>query len=235
LSSQPNFVQFEEGVRFRPSVAGNWLRFNYLVDFQQFLASEASRSSFWRWTLDLKHEVPLYRTVTSTGPKDTNGPDECFSAVGTNTCPAVSYSRNRGGAVTFRALASTSSGFGDNIVPFYLQQTLGGSDINGQRLLPSFDDYRFRGPKVIALQETIEHSIWGPIGAYAMADQGKVALDSEDLNLKGLTHSFGVGLTLRAGGFPVMNFTYAWGPSGHHVIATLDASLLGGSSRPSQY
>src|SRR5262249_55310535 len=82
LSTQPSFAQFEEGVRFKPSIANGWLRFNYLVDFQQFLASETSRQSFRRWTLDLRHEVPLYRTVSSTGPKDTNGPDECFIAVG---------------------------------------------------------------------------------------------------------------------------------------------------------
>ena len=31
------------------------------------------------------------------------------------------------------------------IVPFYFQPTLGGSDINGQRLLSGYDDYRFRG------------------------------------------------------------------------------------------
>jgi hypothetical protein len=235
LSRQPNFTQFEEGVRFKPSTANGWLQFNYLLDFQQFLASEASHASFRRWSIDLRHEVPFYRTVSSTGPKDTNGPDECFVAVGSNTCPPVSYSRNRGGALTFRLFTSASTALSGNTVPFYLQPTLGGSDINGQPLLPSFDDYRFRGPKVIALQETIEHSIWGPFGAYFMADQGKVALATGDLDFAGLTHSFGVGLTVRAGGLPVMNFSFAWGPGGSHVISAVNASLLGGSSRPSQY
>src|SRR5262249_33238118 len=42
LSQQPTFVQFEEGVRLKPTALNDWLRFNYLVDFQQFLADEAS-------------------------------------------------------------------------------------------------------------------------------------------------------------------------------------------------
>src|SRR5262249_11729634 len=77
LAEQPNFLQTEEGIRIKPSIASGWLRLNYLVDFQQFLANDTSHSSFRRWTVDLRHDVPLYRTVSSTGPRDTNGPDEC--------------------------------------------------------------------------------------------------------------------------------------------------------------
>jgi len=42
--------------------------------------------------------------VSSTGPKETNGPDECFQSVGSTGCPPVSYSRNREGTVGFRLL-----------------------------------------------------------------------------------------------------------------------------------
>ena len=87
-------------------------------------------------------------------------------------------------------------------MPFYFQPTLGGSDINGQRLLSGYDDYRFRGANLIALQESVEHSIWGPIGAYLLVEQGKVTAEGEGLGLSDLAHSFAVGLTLRAGGFP---------------------------------
>ena len=89
-SSQPSFAQFEEGIRLKPSMFDDYLRLNYLVDFQQFAAAADSHRSFHRWTLDLKHEVPLYRTVSSSGPKDTNGPDECFQSVGLAGCPPVS-------------------------------------------------------------------------------------------------------------------------------------------------
>jgi hypothetical protein len=44
-----------------------------------------------------------------------------------------------------------------------------------------------------------------------------------------------VGLTLRAGGFPLVNLTFAWGGGSHHIIGSMDPTLLGGSSRPSLY
>ena len=235
LTSQPSFVQFEEGIRLKPSVFDDHLRLNYLVDFQQFAAGTDAHASFHRWTLDLKHEVPLYRTVSSTGPKDTNGPDECFQSVGSKGCPPVSYSRNREGTVNFRLLSIRSGGNTGSQVPFYFQPTLGGSDINGQRLLSAYDDYQFRGPNLFALQESVEHSIWGPIGAYLLLEQGKISAEGAGFGSGELRNSVAVGLTLRAGGFPLVNLTFAWGGGSHHIIGSMDPSLLGGSSRPSLY
>jgi hypothetical protein len=118
------------------------------------------------------------------------------------------------------------------VVPLYFQPTLGGSDINGQRLLPSYDDYRFRGPRVLVLQETLEHSIWGPLGLWLAADQGKISLD--DSRADGFLHSYALGLSLRAGGFPFVLVSWATGGSeGSHVAFTISTSLLGGSARPS--
>jgi hypothetical protein len=235
LSAQPTFAQFEEGLRLKPSLFDGRLRLNYLGDFQQFVTSEDSHASFHRWTVDLKHEVPFYRTVSSTGPKDTNGPNSCFESVGSSKCPPVSYSRNLEGSVSFRLLATSTSGSTGSQVPFYFQPTMGGSDLNGQRLLSGYDDYRFRGPNLIALQESVEHSIWGPIGAYLLVEQGKVTAEGDGLGLNNLVHSVAVGITLRAGGFPLVNLTFAWGSDSHHIIGSIDPSLLGGSSRPSLY
>jgi len=85
-------------------------------------------------------------------------------------------------------------------VPFYFQQTLGGSDINGAPALSSYQDYRFRGPNLLLLRESFEHSLWGPFGFQFRADQGKVALTRGDIGFDRLKHSFATGLTLRAGG-----------------------------------
>ena len=90
---------------------------------------------------------------------------------------------------------------GSDQVPFYFQQTLGGSDINGNRALASYDDYRFRGPHLLLVQESLEHSLYGPIGILVEADQGKVALQQESLGFSDLHYSYIVGLTVRAGGF----------------------------------
>lgn len=232
VNDDSSFLQLEEGVRLRPSVARGRVRMNYLVNFEQFFGGDAG-ASFDRWTVDLKHEIPIYRTVASPAISDTNGPNECFMGVGSTACPPISYSRNRSGAIGLRLLTTSSSAFSGSRVPFYFQPTLGGSDINGQRLLASLDDYRFRGPRLIVLQESIEHSLWGPLGIYVQADQGKVVEEGGSLDLSDLEHSFTVGLTVRAGGLPMMSFSFAWGSGGQHMIGSMNTSLLGGSSRPS--
>jgi len=235
LARDDRFAQFEESVHIKPNVGDGFLRLNYSAGLQQFAGLGDAHASFNRWTVDLNHEFPLYRSASSTGPRETNGPDECTQSLGSHGCAPVSYSRNREGAVSVRLLASASSPRSGSSVPFYFQPTLGGSDVNGQRLLAAFDDYRFRGPNLLALQESIEHSVWGPIGIYALAEQGRVTAEGQSLTFSDLAHSFGVGVTIRAGGFPLVNLTFAWGSEGHHIIGTIDPSLLGGGGRPSLY
>ena len=235
LGRQDGFLELREGIWLKPSIANGHVRFNYLLSAQQFRTSRESQSSFNRWTVDLQHEIPLYRGVASIGPGASNTPNECSQTTGSPKCPDVLWSRNRQGSIHLRVLLNSSSTSGDNRVPFYFQPTLGGSDLNGQRLLAGYDDYRFRGPHLIALQEGIEHSLWGPVGVFAMAEQGKVAQAQRDLDFTGLSTSATVGLTVRAGGFPMMNFSFSWGREGQHVIGTMNSSLLGGAARPSLY
>jgi hypothetical protein len=231
LSSQPGFVQLAEGVRIKP-VIGDHLQLNYMGNFQQFFAPSSSQNSFLRWTVDLDHTFYLYG-YTQSAPRSTegNGPDSC--APGGEKCPEVSHSRNLNGSVGIRLLLSESMTSGTSAVPFYFQQTLGGSDINSALSLGSYQDYRFRAPNLLLLQESFEHSIWGPFGVKFMADQGRVALTRSDVGFSHLKHSFAGGLTLRAGGFPMVSLMFAWGgPEGHHNIFNMNTSLLGGSSRP---
>jgi hypothetical protein len=235
LDAQTAYVEFREAIRFKPSIANDGLRFNYLVSAQQFRTSSDSLASFNRWTLDLKHEVPLYRRVSSPGPRDFNGPNECGTAIGTASCPPVSWSRNRQGTFTFRLLMVTSDVAEGSRVPFYLQPTLGGADINGEHLLGSYQDYRFRAPHLLALQEGLEHSIWGPFGAFVLVEHGTVANRRADLDFTSLVSSATVGLTIRAGGFPMMSLAFSWGKEGHHITGAMASSLLGGSARPSLF
>ena len=231
LTSQPGFVQLGEGLRIEP-VFGDRFQLNYVGKFQQFFAPSSSTNSFLRWTADLNHTFYLYG-YTESGVKstETNGPDEC--APNGATCPAVSHSRNLNGSVGVRLLVSESINSATSAVPFYFQQTLGGSDINGNMALGSYQDYRFRAPNLLLLQESFEHSIWGPFGFKFVADQGRVALTRSDVGFDHLKHSFAAGLTLRAGGLPMISLMFAWGgPEGHHNIFNMNTSLLGGSARP---
>lgn len=228
LTNQPGFLQMGEGVRIEP-VLGSF-EFNYLARFQQFFAPSDSHYSFLRWTLDLNHTYYLYgkeRTAASTA--NTVGPDSCPGG----DCPPIAYTRNLNGSISARVLLSESIYSATSVAPFYFQQTLGGQDVDNALALGSYQDYRFRAPNLLLFQERFEHSIWGPFGLELMADQGRVAVTRRDLGFGDLKHSFAAGLTLRAGGFPMVSLAYAWGgPEGQHTIANMNTSLLGGSFRP---
>ncbi|HEX4999052.1 MAG TPA: hypothetical protein VFY29_12560 [Terriglobia bacterium] len=232
LTDQPMFAQFGEGVRLRPNLLDNRLRLNYLVKYQQFTA--AQNSGFQRLTIDLQHQIPIYRTTRSLLPRDHNGPDDCSaSSTPGSACPAT-MTRNREGSFSVRLLIVESFTSAGNSVPFYFQPTIGGSDIDGQLTLPSYRDYRFRAPNALLLRGAFEHSLWGPIGLAFSAEEGKVALNRSDLDFKHTIHSYTAGFTVRAGGLPVLTFAVAWGgPEGRHTTALLNNSLLGGSARPS--
>lgn len=231
LGSQPGFVQFGEGVRIKP-VIGDHLELNYAGTFQQFLAPSNSQNTFERWIVDLNHTFYLYG-YTESGPRTSTmtGPNEC--APSGEKCPAISHSRNLNGSLGVRLYLSESMTSATSAVPFYFQQTLGGQDINSNLALGSYQDYRFRAPNLLSLQESFEHSIWGPFGLKFVADEGRVALTRGDLGFSHLRHSYAAGLTLRAGGFPMVSIMFAWGgPEGHHNIFNMNSSLLGGSARP---
>jgi hypothetical protein len=231
LSSQPGFVQMSQGFRIKPDT-GDYLKLNYMANFQEFFAPSSSQNSFLRWTVDLNHTFELYgKTNAPTQSSDRLGPDSCEHV--NDKCPEIPHSLNRNGSINFRFLVSESINSATSAVPFYFQQTLGGSDIDSTQSLSSYQDYRFRAPNILLLQEKFEHSIWGPFGFAFTADQGKVALTRSDVGFDHLKHSFAAGLTLRAGGFPMVSLMFAWGgPEGHHNLFNMNNSLLGGSARP---
>ncbi len=234
LTAQPAFAQLGEGVRLRPAFANGYIRLNYAVTFQEWTSGN-SIYSFRRLTTDLSHEFPLYRRTRSLIPKDFNGPDDCLQDANAKACPPVT--RNLEGSFGLRFLYTTSFVAAGHVAPFYADPTLGGSDINGTILLPSYADYRFRGPNLMLLRGSFEHSIYKwPVGVKFMVDQGRVALTRGDLGFDHLAHSYAAGLTLHAGGLPLVDLLFAWGGhEGTHTIANVSPSLLGGAARPSLY
>lgn len=229
LDSQPTFTQFGEGIRARPSAFADHVGLDYLAKFDQFVATD-SANAFRRWTVDLEHEIRLYATSFPTAHQ-TNGPDECAQDPKAHECPV---SHDRSGTISIRARFSRSTASRGAAVPFYFQPTLGGSDIDGERSLAAFDDYRFRGTGVSLIQESFEHSLgkW-PVGVFIEADQGNVALPTQRLWSVAVRKSVAAGLDFRAGGFPALTIAYAKGSEGHHTIVVLSTGLLGGSARPS--
>lgn len=236
LTRQPAFLQAGEGIRFRPSLFHDSLRLNYLLQFQQFVAISDSHYSFRRWTADFGHEFPLYRNVRLTAARDQNGPDSC-SASSTTGCPHVSLTQNLESSIGVRLLMTGSIANAGSIVPFYFDPTIGGSDLNGQPILASYPDYRFRAPNLLLLRETFEHSLGKlPAGFLFSVDEAKVGMVRDDISFDHLRHTFTAGLTLHAGGLPVVYLLFSWGGNeGHHTTATISNVLLGASARPSLF
>ena len=219
-------------------IATDLVRLNYDVSFRDYLSPGNRADNFERLTVDLEHDLAIYRQTTRLlyGPDD-NGPDEC--ATGENPahpddCQAVT--RDLEGRIGLRVFLSESFAAAGHIVPFYLQPTLGGADINGETTLGGFQDYRFRAPNVLLVRATFEHSLFGPIGGTVFLDQAKVALTRGDLTSNEWIHSLSMGLTLRVGGIPAMSFLYSrTHAEGAHTSFLVSASLLGGSARPSLF
>lgn len=236
LARQPAYFQAGEGLRVRPALFHDFLRLNYLLNFQQFVATD-THYSFRRWTADLGHEFPLYHKVRLVAARDQNGPDSCSAGSTTVECPRISLSQNLEGSVSVRLLMVGSVANAGSVVPFYLDPTIGGSDVNGQPLLASFPDYRFRGPNVLLLRGTFEHSLWKlPAGFLFSVDEGRVGLRRDDIAFEHLRHSFTTGLTLHAGGLPVVYLLFAFGGGeGNHTTVSVSNALLGGSPRPSLF
>lgn len=259
LTTQPGTLQFGEGVRMRPVWFDDFLHLDYNLAYQQFVAPGSS-FSFQRLTTDLSHQFAIFRKTTRIiVPRDTNGPDECsvdqdsenaecfvdkfaqhhecLTAAGAATPECKALSRDLQGSFGFRVYSALSMTPGADLVPFYFQPTLGGSDINGNQSLSSYQDYRFRAPDVLLLRESFEQSLGSlPLGIALIADEGKVSLTRGGLGSSPWLHSFSAGLTLRAGGFPQVFLLFSWGGNeGTHLIANVNNSLLGGSTRPSLF
>jgi hypothetical protein len=127
-------------------------------------------------------------------------------------------------SVRWRYSASdTSSG---NAVPFYLQETLGGSDIDNQATLRAFKDYRFRGPYLMMVQaeydrkvceactpckDGIIRTVCSHLGLLLAYDAGSVALKSGDLDFSNMKQSFGGGVSIYLGKDVVFRMAVALG------------------------
>src|SRR5208337_547169 len=152
--------------------------------------------SFQRLTADLSQQFSIYRKTTRIIlPRDANGPDECsvdrdsenqecsvdkfalhhecLTVEGAKSSECKELSRDLQGSFGVRVFSALSMTPGGDIVPFYFQPTLGGSDINGNQSLSSYQDYRFRAPNLLLIRENFEHSIGNlPLGIMLVADQG---------------------------------------------------------------
>ena len=216
LTRQPGLAQLGEGLQYtkhggglgKDASFGADFDLDWGVKFQQFIAPSLSTFSFRRLTIDASNDINLLKMFR---PKKGSPTSEHF------------------GTLQLRGWLSESIAPAGHFVPFYFQPTLGGGDIDKQRTLASFADYRFRAPNALLFRGQYEQPLpkYSFLGVVFRADSGKVADARGDLDLSHLRHSFGAGITIRAGNFPYLVFMYAWaGGEGHHAFADLNLSAI---------
>jgi hypothetical protein len=135
----------------------------------------------------------------------------------------------RFGAFRFASRLLVSDPIRHNNVPFYLQPTLGGADINDENALRGYPNYRFRDQSLVAYEISYERKIIDPLGIRLFGQLGKVGTQVSDLGFNGLKSSAGVGLTFRLGGAAVAELSFGWSDAeGLHVYGTGNTNNLGG-------
>lgn len=115
------------------------------------------------------------------------------------------------GRLDIRTHLAVSNG---GVVPFYMQPTIGGSDIDSQLSLRGYPNYRFRGPDATFIQVEYGIPVWGPLGALIFYDAGTVAQTFSGLSIAHFRQDAGTGATFRLGGSNVAQLYLAMG-AGH--------------------
>ncbi len=81
-------------------------------------------------------------------------------------------------------------------VPFYLMETLGGSNIRGDDTLRGFRDYRFRDRDYLLVQTEYLRKLYGPIDLILFYDFGKVASSVSRFDEGRMRHTYGAGIVV---------------------------------------
>ncbi|HTU44578.1 MAG TPA: hypothetical protein VMF91_05925 [Bryobacteraceae bacterium] len=195
LSQQPSFGHYV--VSLSPKYHLTWTKFNSQMAFHEYQDLDGSGYSFHKFRADFLQTIyPEWKREPTGGVKGQYRRQPNYES--------VLYIAGR-----FSAAAAAKN----NVVPFYLQETLGGSDIDNIPTLRGFQDYRFRGPDLFSIQAQYERrllpslppgsprpstvrSVAGALGIMAFYDAGEVATKLDNLGSSNIRHSFGFGLTI---------------------------------------
>lgn len=108
-----------------------------------------------------------------------------------------------------------------NQVPFYLQPTLGGEDVDSRVTLRGWNNYRFRGPDLDMAQFEYGMPVYDPLGVFVFYDAGTVGNTAASLAVSHLRQDAGVGAFARLRGQMIVQTYYAWG-AGHGGMWNFD-------------
>jgi hypothetical protein len=126
-------------------------------------------------------------------------------------------------STTARMITSTAQS--GSRVPFYLQPTLGGNDIEHEAGLRSYEYDRFRANDIVAGEIEYTRTIYGPIAWLAFFDVGQAANTLSEFSTGQWHNSRGFGITFKAGNLAYFRAYLAWG-GGFRTGATGDSNRM---------
>jgi hypothetical protein len=129
------------------------------------------------------------------------------------------------GTVDLRSQLTTSSSGAGATLPFYLEPTVGGSDINSRVSLRGFPNYRFRDRNAVFVQADYTVPIYDPVELLLFYDAGTVGPTFSSLSFAHFRQDAGVGATFRLQGNVVAQTYVAWG-AGHGAVLNYNFSKL---------
>jgi hypothetical protein len=129
------------------------------------------------------------------------------------------------GRIDLRAQMKASTTAAGSVIPFYLQPTIGGSDINSQLSLRGYPDYRFRDRDAVFTQAEYTLPIYDPVGLLLFYDAGTVGRTFSSLSFGHLRQDAGLGTVFRLQGKIVAQAYLAWG-AGHGTTLGYNFSKL---------
>lgn len=119
-----------------------------------------------------------------------------------------------------RALVSRDRATEGGRVPFYLQETLGGSHV-----LRAYPSFRFRGEKMLAAQAEYRWEAWPALEMAVFGEAGRAFRATEALALRDLRTAWGLALRLKAHERVLGRAEIAWGDEGTRVQARLGGAF----------
>jgi len=203
LGLRHNFTRIEPHVQFRLPVRGSDYT-SFKVGYAFYDDLDGAEYSFHRLSAIATGNYVL-KLPSHQSPRERSG----FASF---ICPSLrSREHCSPGDLTLTGVADISYTGKGAQVPFFFDETLGGTDFYGNDTLRGFADYRFRGPSRVLFQAEYRHGIWGPVGFLAFYDTGKVGVLPSDMELTHLRHDEGVGLFFRAANTVVLRAYIGFG------------------------
>ena len=207
LSLNEDFVRFEPYVSFKIPPRRSLATIGQ-VGFSWYHALDDARFSFRRLSASTVTQIPL-RPKVHVGSVTTASHRNGFVNW---ICPSSRSGEHCSmGDLALIGLLDVTYDSAGNTPPFYLDPTLGGSDIQGNDTLRGFGDYRFRAPNRVLLQAEYRHPVWSFLGLLVFYDVGKVGLEPSDLTLSQLRHDLGLGVTVTVGRHEIARLYAAFG------------------------